>query len=293
VDGSVTLDWDDLRFFLAVARHRSLSGAARSLKVTQPTAGRRLAALEQALGSTLFHRASTGLALSRSGRTLLAYAERIERDVIAAERATAGHDGELEGVVRVTAPEWLCARALGARLGELVARHPGIEIALDADARWRSLPRRDADVALRLARFEGQDVIQRAVGRVAFGLYASPAYVEARGLPDFQRSSAGHSLVTMSDDVPATADAAWLDAVASGARVVWRSHGRHVHASVAAAGAGLVCLPRCLGDETPGLTLLDTSQPPERTLWLGIHRDARRVRRVRAVVDLMKERPLL
>jgi hypothetical protein len=96
----------------------------------------------------------------------------------------------------------------------------------------------------------------------------------------------------MDEEAPATADAAWLDAVASAARVVWRSLGRHVHASVAAAGAGLVCLPRCLGDETPGLMLLRTTQPPERTLWLGIHRDARQVCRVRAVVELMRERPL-
>jgi DNA-binding transcriptional LysR family regulator len=280
------VNWDDLRVFLAVARQGSLSAAARTLKVTQPTASRRLAALENDLGSRLFDRTATGLRLSPSGHALLEHGGRIEHEILAAENAVSGHDADLRGRVLVACPEWLGAQELGARLGEFVARHPGIEIELLPGARHVSLSRREADVALRLARFAEPDVVERPIRRVAFGVYASESYLESNGPPASERQWAGHTLITMGGDAPPTADEAWLRAVAPRARVVWRSNGRHLHARVAATGAGLACLPRSLGDEAAGLRRIDAT-PPERTLWLGVHRDARALRRIRAVVDFV------
>ncbi|MRG93068.1 LysR family transcriptional regulator [Polyangium spumosum] len=278
------LDWDDLRFFLAVARHKSLTSAARALGVAQPTVGRRIDAFEQRLGAKLFRRTPSGFALSAVGEGMLAHAERMELDALAAERAAAGRDAGLAGHLRVTASEWLAVRVLGPLLVPFLARHPAISVDLVADARWLSLPRREADIALRPAAFEHQDVFQRKVARIGFGLYASEVYLAERGVPDFEKQCEGHALVTM-DDEPPIADVAWLRSVAARAHVAARTNGREAQAAMAAAGVGLVCLPRVLGDATAGLYLLaPPSPPPERTLWLGVHRDTRAVPRVKALV---------
>ncbi|WP_438027385.1 LysR family transcriptional regulator [Sorangium sp. So ce233] len=279
------LDWDDLRYFLAVARHGNLSAAARALKVTQPTVGRRIDAFERRLGAKLFLRSPSGFALSAAGESVLGHAERMEQGALAAELAAGGRDAGMRGRLRVTASEWLAVRVLGPLLVPFLARHPAISVDLIADARWLSLPRREADVALRPAPFEHHEVFQREVARIGFGLYASETYLAERGPPDFDRQCEGHALVTMSDDPPAVADLPWLGAVAGKARVAARTNGRESQATMGAAGVGLVCLPRYLGDATPGLRLLSPpSPPPERALWLGVHRDARAVPRVKALV---------
>ncbi|WP_437627981.1 substrate-binding domain-containing protein [Sorangium sp. So ce1151] len=175
-------------------------------------------------------------------------------------------------------------------LAPFLARHPAFSVDLVAEARWLSLPRREADIALRPAAFEHQEVFQREVARIGFGLYASDDYLAERGLPDFGRQCEGHALVTMSsDEPPAVADLAWLRAIAAN-RVAARTNGREAQATMGAAGVGLVCLPRCLGDATAGLRLLEPpSSPPERALWLGVHRDARAVPRVKALVAFIAD----
>ncbi|WP_437308394.1 LysR family transcriptional regulator [Sorangium sp. So ce388] len=285
------LNWDDLRYFLAVARHGNLSAAARALKVTQPTVGRRIDAFERRLGAKLFLRSPSGFALSAAGEGVLGHAERMEQGALAAELAAAGRDAGLKGHLRVTASEWLAVRVLGPLLAPFLARHPAISVDLVADARWLSLPRREADIALRPAAFEHHEVFQREVARIGFGLYASEAYLSERGPPDFGRQCEGHALVTMSsDEPPAVADLPWLRAVAAQARVAARTNGREAQATMGAAGVGLVCLPRYLGDATAGLRLLTPpSPPPERALWLGVHRDARAVPRVKALVAFIAD----
>ncbi|WP_437636750.1 LysR family transcriptional regulator [Sorangium sp. So ce854] len=282
------LDWDDLRYFLAVARHGNLSAAARALKVTQPTVGRRIDAFERRLGARLFLRSPSGFALSAAGESVLGHAERMEQGALAAELAASGRDAGLRGRLRVTASEWLAVRVLGPLLVPFLSRHPAISVDVIADARWLSLPRREADVALRPAAFEHHEVFQREVARIGFGLYAAESYLAERGPPDFDRQCEGHALVTMDDDPPAVADLPWLRAVAANARVAARTNGREAQATMGAAGVGLVCLPRYLGDATPGLRLLSPpSPPPERALWLGVHRDARAVPRVKALVAFL------
>lgn len=282
------LDWDDLRFFLAVARHGSLSAAARTLAVTQPTVGRRIEAFERRLGAKLLRRSSTGYTLSEVGEHLLAHAEQMEQAALAAERLATGRDAGLRGKVRITASEWLVVRVLAPQLAPFMLRHPAIAVELVAGARWLSLPQREADVALRPATFAHQDVHQRELARIGFGLYAAHAYLAERGLPDFSRQCEDHVLLTMNDEQPGVADLEWLRTVAGRARIVGRTNGREAQAALAVHGVGLVCLPRYLGDATPGLRLLrPPTPPPERKLWLGVHRDTRTVPRVRALIAFL------
>lgn len=281
-----TLDWDDLRYALAVARTGSLSAAARALAVTQPTVGRRIDAFERRLGARLFHRRPSGYTPTVAGQQLVAHAERMQREAEAAERGLGGRDAGLDGVVRVTASEWLAVRVVGPALAELALRHPGLCVELITDPRHLDLARREAELALRPRRFEQPAIHQRRVGSLAFGLYASAAYLARHGAPAFPGCD-GHELIAMTDDVGDVARP-WLDVAAAGARIVSRTNGREPMAAMAAAGLGLACLPRLVGDATAGLRVLATTPAlPSPALWLGVHRDARTIPRVRATATFL------
>ncbi|HTV24071.1 MAG TPA: LysR family transcriptional regulator [Polyangiaceae bacterium] len=284
------LDWDDLRYFLAVARSGSLSAASRALGVAQPTVGRRLSAFERSLGAKLLVATPAGQRLSPTGQRLLAHAEHMEREALAAERVASGRDSGLSGRLVITATEWMIRSVLGPLLAPFVAAHPALEIELFAEARHLSLVRRECDLAIRPSSFEQPEVVQYELGTLSFGLYASDAYLSRHGAPDFERQCEGHALIAMSESLRKIPDVAWLPQFASKARVVLRTNGREPMASMAAAGIGITCLPRFLGDATVGLRLLHPPAPaPQRSLWLGVHRDARSVPRVKASIQYLRQ----
>ena len=281
-------DWDDLRYFLAVARHGSFSAGARALDVAQPTIGRRIRAFEKKLGTKLFDRSGAAPTLTGAGVDVLAYAERMEREATAVLRVASGRDAGITGSVRVTTTKWFASAVVAPMLAVLSQRYPGLALELHGTSSWSNLTKRDADVALRFTRFEQADVVQRRVARVGFGLYAAESYLASRGLPDFARGCPGHALVTMSSVVTTASDRAYLESVAHAAVVAFRSNAREAQASAAAAGAGMVCLPHHLAARTPSLRLLRPPiAPPERAVWLGVHRDNRALARIRAVTETL------
>jgi len=278
--------WDDLRFVLAVARRRTLSAAAIDLGVTQPTVGRRVTAFERRLGSALFVRRPDGFDVTDAGRQLVAHAERIERDVLEVEARVVGRDAGLRGVVRVTASEWLCTSVLSRVVGELLARHPQLELELIADQRHLNLARREADVALRPRRFDHDAIVQRSVGKLELGLYASARYLAARGTPR-ARDGSGHVVVGMLEGVGDLARD-WLALALPHATTPIRTNGRDAMVTLAHEGVGLACLARVVGDRTVGLRrVVIEPEPPAPPLWLGVHRDARATPRVRAVASYL------
>jgi DNA-binding transcriptional LysR family regulator len=283
------VSWDDWRFFLVLSRHRTLSAAALELRVAQPTVGRRIAALERRLGATLFSRSSGGLTLTSSGARAVAFAQRMEQDALGAERQLAGRDEGVKGTVRITAAEWLVTAVLSPLVGPLVAQNPLLRLELAADTRHVNLARREADIAIRPRRFEQAGIVQRAVGRLAFGLYAAHGYLKLRGAPT-HGDGRGHALIGMSDD---TGDAArsWLEGALPNATQPLRTNGRDAMLALARAGVGMACLARVVGDTLPELARVPLSpEAPTPTLWLGTHRDARETPRVRVVAAHLTER---
>ncbi|WP_206734370.1 LysR family transcriptional regulator [Bradyrhizobium zhanjiangense] len=290
--GLPAIEWDDLRYFLTLAREKSLSGAARSLGTTQPTMSRRLELFEKKLGAVLFQRRPSGLELTDTGRQILDYADRMEDAALAAERIATGSSAGLSGTIRVTSAEWLGARVLSPLLAEFCTLHPEMNIELVTDTEALSLTRRETDIAVRFGRFEQEGLMQRKIGSLPFGLYAAPGYLKAKGLPDFRQGGAGATVIAMNAALAeSVAETKWLRHHLAHAHIAFRSNSRDGQAAAAVAGAGLVCLPARLAGAYPQLRAIETPAPvPSRDVWLGFHRDTRGIPRVRGVVDFLAER---
>ena len=281
------LEWDDFRVFLAIARHGSLTAAARALRVTQPTMGRRLEMLEERLGARLFERMPTGPVLTDLGSAMLEYAEQMEQAAFAAERRIAGYDSGPHGTVRITTVEWFGTHVVAPIIAAFALQYPQIMVELVTDMRPYNLTRREADIAIRFVAFDQNDLIQRKVAEVAYGLYASTTYLEARGMPDFKNEGCDHLVIKVHEAADHFPPSRWIETVAPKARIALRASSHHAQARAAEAGAGLVVLPRCLGDVMPSLRRLDPPSPPSREVWLGYHQDMRQTPRIRVLVDFL------
>jgi DNA-binding transcriptional LysR family regulator len=288
--GGQLVNWEDLKAFLAIARDGNLSAAGRTMKVSQTTMGRRLALMERRLGAKLLQRTPSGFVLTPSGEHILANVERMEAEALAAERAVSGRDVRLEGLVRITTVESFGARILAPALVPLHLKHPKIVLEVITGSGSLSLARREADIAVRLAPFTEQEAVAQRIGEMAYGLYASPAYLAQYGEPDWSRDAEGHHVIALRDDLAALPEAQWLREAAAMASECIRSSSRGIQLSTCAAGLGLACLPRFFADPEPGLVRLKPpTSPPTRGIWLGVHRDLRHTPRVRAVVNLLAE----
>jgi DNA-binding transcriptional LysR family regulator len=284
------MDWDHLRFVLAVADAGGLSAAGRALRVDPGTVGRRLDALEGQLRCKLFHRSRRGLEPTEAGAKLVGHARRIEEEIRALGLELSDQDRGLGGTVTVTATETLAAGFVAPALPDLRRRYPSISLELVTDIRSLDLGRREADIALRLARPSQGDLKQRRLGAVGYALYASPVYLERHGVPEAGAGGApGHLLIDWPADYTVIPQVPWLRARMREASVCLRSGSAMARLAAAAAGAGVALLPCLLADCDPRLVRIPSEAPPAQDLWLVTHRDLARVPRVRAAADFLAE----
>ena len=284
------LDWDDLRFFLAVARHRTLAAAAKHLHVTQSTVSRRIASLQDGMGVRLLHRTADGYVPTLAGESIRAHVERVESEAISVERAVAGQDVRLDGLVRVASSQLLTSHLLAPSFGALHASHPGILIEAMPDMPGEPVGTRAVDIGLRFRRFEHPEVIVRKIGEVAFALYGCLAYLARHGEPEFAEGCSGHQLITVLNDQELSAQSAWLAEHAGRARVTLKADSYETQHSAACCAGGLALLPRFRADAEPALKRIATPAPvPAAEIWLGVHQQNRQLPRVRVVLDLIAE----
>jgi DNA-binding transcriptional LysR family regulator len=278
--------WDDLKVFLAIARAGSLVGAARAIGQTQPTMGRRLQALERAVGCKLLRRTAEGFVPTEEGTAVLAHAERMEQEALAFARRLAGRDSAVEGTLRVSSSEWFASHVLAPLFARLQLQHPRLEVELITETRLLNLDRREADLVFRFRRFEEAHVVQKRLTHIAYETYASRDYLERRGRPEPSTGGAGHGLITMDSAFQHLADVGWLTGRLPQARITGRSNSRDVQARMCAAGGGLAVLPRLVGEATPGLERVELGEPPPgRDIWVGYHQDFQRQPRLRVLLD--------
>ena len=280
------MEWSDLRIFLAIAREGTLGAAARKLGQSQPTMGRRLRTLEQAVGQTLFQRTGDGFVLTDEGSAVLSHAERIEEEVLAVQRQLAGREGALDGTLRIASSDWFGIHVLAPVLAEFARAQPRVTVELLTDARQYSLPRREADLAFRITPFREPEVISRRLMQIPYG-----AYLKAGSKPPRAGDGTGTALISMDTAFGGMPDALWLQRILPNAHIVARSNNRDVQAQLCANGAGVAVLPRPLGDCLAGVRRLEMGEPPPgRITYLGYHRDLKRLARLRALLDLVIER---
>jgi DNA-binding transcriptional LysR family regulator len=280
------VEWSDLRIFLAIAREGTLGGAARRLGSSQPTMGRRLRALEEAIGHTLFQRTPDGFVLTEDGGLMLPHAEQIEEETFALERRLSGEDHQLGGNLRISCSEWFGTFMLAPVLAAFAEKYPRVTIELVTDARLYSLSRRETDLAFRIKPFSETDVISRKLLRIRYALYGAKG-TRAPTLGDGR----GHRLVTMDTAFAEMPDATWLKRVLPQAEIAFRSNNREAQARLCQLGAGLAVLPCPLADRLDGLRKIDLGEaPPSRDTYVGYHRDLRRMPRLRALLDFAVER---
>ena len=279
------LDWDDLRFFLAVTRLGKLSTAARELGVSQPTVGRRLASLEANLGVRLLDRTPDGYALTLAGQDVLERAERLESEAHALERTVRGRDTRLMGLVRVTCAETVAAHILAPSFALLHRQHPDIMVELIPDPRQLSLSMREAELSVRLTQPDQHDLVVRRIGSLAFALYASRDYLAQHGLPDFEGGCPGQYIVGQLDDVENAPQFGWLADLTPRAKIAFQTSSHEAAVSAALQGAGLACLARFRADRETGLVCLTPPiSAPTTGIWLVVHKDSRDTSRIRAIM---------
>lgn len=278
------MEWDDVRSFLAIARARTLSGAARNLGVRQSTMSRRLDALEHKAGARLLQRTSGGYELTALGEAVLGNAERMEAEAIAVERIVQGRDVALSGVVRLTTVEFIAEVLLPGAIRTLQRQYPRITIDVLSDPRSLNLSRREADLAIRMTRFEGSQLVSRRLATTASALYVGADY-----LADVAGGTEP-AIVTVLEDQAHLPEARWLEEQLPKARVALRSNSRAAQRAAVQAGLGAACLPCIMGDGYPGLVRMPGAGPgPAREVWLGVHSDLRHMPRIRAVIDVLDQ----
>jgi DNA-binding transcriptional LysR family regulator len=275
------LEWSDVRIFLSIARSGTLGAAAEQVGQTQPTMGRRLRSLEETVGHVLFRRTRDGFVLTDEGAAVLAYAERMEEEALGFSRALAGKDAHLTGLLRVSSSDWFGVQVLTPVFARFLAKHRDVSLELVTDSRRYNLARREADLVFRITPFDEPDVIQRKLMHVNYALYGRIDLVApAPG------DGEGHALISMDSAFGALPDVEWVKRMLPKARIAFGSNNRGAQARMCAEGGGFAVLPCPLGDTTPGLQRIDLGEaPPGRDVWLGYHRDLRRVARLRALLE--------
>lgn len=289
------MDWDDLRYFLSVARHGSLTRAAVDLKVASSTVGRKLGAIEKSLGVRLLERTPDGYASTSAGEEVMAKAELIESTVLALERNVGDRDRECGGHVRVACVEGIANHILAPSLPALRKRYPDIVVELLPDARHLSLSMREADLAIRLRQPTQQDVVTRCVGQLAFALYASEDYLAERGSCDVEAGCPGHITVRQGNtagdvDLQGVAQREWFSGTTRHAVVAAQTESHEGAVSVALSGGGLACLAVFRAKQERRLVRIETPRrAPGADIWTIVHKDNRDVARFRAVREHIVE----
>jgi DNA-binding transcriptional LysR family regulator len=278
------LSWDDFRFAKAIAETRSLGGAAERLGVNHSTVFRRLAQIEQRLGSRLFERSRGGYALTPCGEEMVRLAERMGEDIVAFERRVTGHDLRPSGELRVTTNDTVLVHLLAGVLAGFRRAYPDIVLDVVVGNEELNLSKRDADVAVRSTTQPPETLIGRRVAAVGWAVFAPQALA---GEPfDLAVDGRARPWVGFGDALAALKPARWLREQVGEEQVACRIDSVLGLAAAAAAGTGLALLPCYIGAATPGLVRLTAPVPELETgLWLLTHPDLRNTARVRAFLD--------
>ncbi len=281
------MNWDDLRYALAVSELGSLSAAADSLEVNPSTVLRRIAALEKSVGVRLFERDRTGYRVTQEGGALMASLRPIQERIAGIARSFVPEDESGESIIRMSAPGALSSALIAPRLGQFRASYPGLSVEIQTTHGAVPVKLGMLDLALSYGRPVSGDMVVRKLADIGYGLYASPELL-SRYRSAKQNVLAGMPLVGFAEINPLSAPVEWLEKAGGDSQTVLRTDDENCRFSSVISGVGLAVLPCFLADQAPGITRIygpDTVGRAE--LWLASHREARHVSRMRVLVDFL------
>jgi DNA-binding transcriptional LysR family regulator len=281
-------DWDDVRYFLAVAKTGSFSAAASQLNTKQTTVGRRIQALERRLGAKLFDRHRHGMEVTPAARGVLVQAESMLSNATAIERHLAGLDREMAGVVRVACTEGIAAHWLVPRLEQLRRSHPDIIVQVIAGDSVLDLATRQADLAIRFFRPTSNQLVAAKVGQFHMSIFAAPSYIEQYGLPQKLEDLRDHQIIdhTSLHSVPSMKP--WTEVIERSTSVVLRTNSSYSTVEAVRVGYGISVFPDYVTKST-NLVAAPIDLKIVRDIWLVSHEETNKGARIRTVIDYVRE----
>lgn len=280
----MTPNWDDLRYFLALARTASFVSAANHLKVTHSTVARRIAALEEALQTRLFLRTRKGCRLTPAGEKLFPFAEQMESTVVNLEGSVSGKDSQLAGAIRIGAPDGLGNTFLAPCLSTFQKKHPALEIELIAVPRYYSLAKREIDILITVAKPMTGNIVVRKLIDYRFGLFATAEYLESRPPIRHLEDLRSHRVIGYIEDLLYDPSLNIKEDFLSGLKTSFRSSTVLGQLKAVASGAGIGIIPYFMAAAQENLIPILPAHCVERKFWLQVHPDARQLARVQATI---------
>ena len=286
------MDWNDLKYFLAVADLGSTLAAGRALRVSQTTVARRIAALEEALGLPLFEKRQAGYALTPAGEELIDRARQVELATEGFTEASAALARDTSGAVRITTQEIFANTLLGPILRELHELHPEVVIEIDTQQELLDLGAGEADIALRsTASEQPAGVVGRSVGLDDWTLYCSRDYADQHGVPRTREELMRHAIIGGGGGKLWLHYEAWLRSLGLAGQVAMHHATATGLLSAVRSGFGIAVLPCIVADADPDLIqCIPPRSDHKRTMWVLTHERVRHTPRVRLVVDFLYER---
>jgi DNA-binding transcriptional LysR family regulator len=279
-------DWNDLTYFLAVARHGSTIAAGKALGLSQSTVHRRLSELERRLGHKLVTRHTTGYRLTAFGEALLPHAEHVEAAIKELVRHVGDAVHDAAGIIRVTCPEPIVYR-MTALIDRFHAEHPKLRVEFVTSDRYLDLSKGEADVAFRSGDTD-EELIGRKIADSIWAVYASRAYIERHGKPERVEDLSRHALVCFDESLSQHRASKWLAEIAPGATIAARNNSVLGLVYAVKSGVGVGPLPTAIGDDQADLVRVLGPIPELARSWrLLTHPDLRRTPRVAAFFDFI------
>lgn len=283
-------NWNDLIYFLELARQGRLMPVARRLKVDHTTVSRRISELEKDLSLKLFDRKTDGFVLTEAGHRLFAMAERIEQEAAGIEETIQMTPSGAKGHVRVASMEGIGAFYLAERFAELAEKEPGLMVELVTERYLINLTKREADISISFVPPQGSRLSVRRIGSFRLALYASADYLRRFGKPLSRAELPAHSFVDYVEDLIAIPSAHWLLDVLEPQKVVFRSTSMHAQQNAVAGGAGIGLLPLFSAKTNPRLIpILADEVIVMRDIFVSVHEDMEFMGRFKAVLRHLTE----
>lgn len=274
------MDWENLHYFSVFAQQKTLSGAARLLKVDHATVARRISALEKQLQLKLVDRRARTYVLTAEGEKIAGMAARMMEDSYAIGRIAKAGQAVLKGEVSMSLPPATAAHFIVPRLHTLRQEYPQLHLRVIVETRFASLQHSEADIALRLARPAEEGLVGRKIAQLPFGLYASVDYLA-------DRVAAQYEFIGLDDSLSSSLQQRWLAEICGGRPIVLKTNSPDMQRLAAEAGVGVAILPCFMGEQS-GLQRIPCERVSMmREVWLAVHQDLRHSPLIRVVMDFL------